>query len=53
MKFAIILASLCCGLVLVGCSDQSLVTDEDYRANKGPAAYSPDPATQVLPGYGR
>jgi hypothetical protein len=50
MKFAIILASICCGLLLGGCSDQSLITDEEYRAIKGPAPYSPDPSG-VLPGY--
>lgn len=48
MKFAIILAAICCGLLLGGCSDQSLITDEEYRAIKGPAAYSPD-YTGVLP----
>jgi hypothetical protein len=53
MKFTIILAAICCGLVLGGCSDPSLMSDEEYRANKGPAAYSPDPAAQVLPGYNR
>jgi len=42
MKFAIILAAICWGLLLGGCSDQSLITDEEYRAIKGPAAYSPD-----------
>jgi hypothetical protein len=42
MKFAIILLSICGGLLLGGCSDQSLITDEEYRAIKGPAPHSPD-----------
>ena len=29
MKFAIILASICCALLLGGCADQSPVTDEE------------------------
>ena len=48
MKFAIILTAVCCGLVLGGCSDQSLMTDEEYKQMKGPAASSPD-FSGVLP----
>jgi hypothetical protein len=48
MKFAIILAVICCGLLLGACSDQSLISDEEYRQIKGPAAFSPD-FTSVLP----
>jgi hypothetical protein len=48
MKFAIIAASISCGLLLGSCSDQSLMTDEEYRQMKGPAAFSPD-YTSVLP----
>jgi hypothetical protein len=48
MKFAIIVASISCGLLLGSCSDQSLMTDEEYRQMKGPAAFSPD-YTSVLP----
>jgi hypothetical protein len=48
MKFAIILASICCGLLLGGCSDRSLITDEEYRQLKGPAPFSPD-FTSKLP----
>ena len=48
MKFAIIFASISCGLLLGSCSDQSLMTDEEYRQMKGPAAFSPD-YTSVLP----
>jgi hypothetical protein len=51
MKFAIIFASICAALLLGGCADQSLITDEEYRAIKGPAAFSPDPAAVALPGY--
>jgi hypothetical protein len=50
MKLFIFLAAICCSFLLGGCSDQSLITDEEYRAIKGPAAHSPDP-TGVLPGY--
>jgi hypothetical protein len=48
MKFAIIFASISCGLLLGSCSDQSLMTDEEYKQLKGPAAFSPD-YTGVLP----
>ena len=48
MKFAIILVSICGALFLGGCADQSLMTDEEYRQNKGPAPFSPD-YSSVLP----
>jgi len=48
MKFAIILAAIFCGLLLGSCSDQSLITDEEYKQLKGPAPFSPD-YTGVLP----
>jgi hypothetical protein len=48
MKFAIILASICCALLLGGCSDRSLISDEEYRQMKGPAPFSPD-FSGVLP----
>jgi hypothetical protein len=48
MKFAIIIAAICCGLFLGACSDQSLISDEEYRQIKGPAPFSPD-FTSVLP----
>jgi hypothetical protein len=51
MKFAIILASICVALLLGGCADNSLMTDEEYRAVKGPAPFSPDPTAVALPGY--
>ena len=48
MKFAIILAAICGAFFLGGCSDRSLITDEEYRQLKGPAPYSPD-YSGVLP----
>ncbi|MDP9099084.1 MAG: hypothetical protein M3N48_08845 [Verrucomicrobiota bacterium] len=48
MKFAILLAFISCGLLFGGCSDQSLITDEEYRQMKGPAPFSPD-YSSVLP----
>jgi hypothetical protein len=50
MKIALLLVLLSGALVLGGCVDTSLQTDEDYRATKGPAPYSPD-YTRTLPGY--
>ena len=48
MKFAIILALICCALLLGGCADNSLVTDEEYNNSKGPAPHAPDYAAQIL-----
>jgi hypothetical protein len=48
MKFAIILAAIGCVLLLGGCADQSLMTDEEYAKSKGPAPHSPD-FSSVLP----
>jgi outer membrane lipoprotein SlyB len=48
MKLAFVLASICCALLLGGCADQSLMTDEEYAASKGPAPHSPD-YSSVLP----
>jgi hypothetical protein len=48
MKFAIIIASIACALLLGGCADQSLITDEEYARHKGPAPFSPD-FSSVLP----
>jgi hypothetical protein len=50
MKIALLLVLLSSALVLGGCADNSLITDEEYRANKGPAPYSPD-YSKTLPGY--
>jgi hypothetical protein len=49
MKFTIILAAICGALVLGGCANQSLLTDEEYYQVKGPAPNSPDPM-QHIPG---
>jgi hypothetical protein len=48
MKFVLILLSISGALLFSGCTDQSLVTDEEYRAAKGPAPHSPD-FTSKLP----
>ena len=48
MKIFILLAALVVALALGGCADQSLVSDEEYKAMKGPAPFSPDP-TAYLP----
>jgi hypothetical protein len=47
MKFTIILAAICGALVLGGCADQSLLTDEEYYRVKGPAPFSPDPMQHI------
>ena len=43
MRSLFILALACGALLLGGCADNSLMTDEEYNRVKGPAAYSPDP----------
>ena len=48
MKFAFIFAAICSALLLGGCSDNSLMTDEEYANSRGPAAHSPD-FSSVLP----
>jgi len=47
MKFAIVLVSVCCTLLLGACADQSLLSDEDYARVKGPAPNSPDPMGHI------
>jgi PBP1b-binding outer membrane lipoprotein LpoB len=47
MKLTIILAAVCCALLLGGCANQSLLTDEEYYKTKGPAANSPDPMSHI------
>jgi hypothetical protein len=42
MKIALIFAALACAFLLNSCTDTSLMTDEQYRNNKGPAPFSPD-----------
>lgn len=48
MKPALILVLLSCALLIGGCADQSLMTDEEYAASRGPAPHSPD-YSGVLP----
>ena len=48
MKLILTLALVCGGLLLGGCADQSLMTDEEYANSRRPAANSPDP-TAYLP----
>ena len=47
MKIFILLAASVVTLVFGGCADQSLVSDEDYKAMKGPAPFSPDPMQHI------
>ena len=47
MKIFILLAASVVALALGGCADQSLVSDEDYKAMKGPAPFSPDPMQHI------
>lgn len=42
MKLVLLLAFISSALFLAGCGDTSLQTDEDYRASKRPAPFSPD-----------
>jgi hypothetical protein len=48
MKILFVMVASVFGLCLGGCADPPLVSDEDYKAAHGPAAYSPDP-TNVIP----
>jgi hypothetical protein len=47
MKIILTLAFACGALFVGGCSDNSLVTDEEYEAMKGPAAYPSDPTRHI------
>jgi hypothetical protein len=48
MKLAILFLSICGALLLGGCADRSLMTDEEYANSRKPAPNSPDP-TAFLP----
>lgn len=48
MKIASLLALLCVALVVGGCADNSLMTDEEYVNSRGPAPHAPD-FSGVLP----
>jgi len=50
MKIALLLVLLSGALVLGGCADTSLISDEEYQASKGPAPHAPD-FSKTLPGY--
>jgi hypothetical protein len=47
MKIFLLLVVSVAALALGGCADQSLVSDEEYRAVKGPAPNSPDPMNVI------
>jgi hypothetical protein len=42
MKLVFTILALAFATLLVGCADQSLITDEEYRERKGPAPHAPD-----------
>ena len=47
MKLILTLAFLCGALLLGGCADTSLLTDEEYTRTKGPAPHAPDPTGYI------
>jgi hypothetical protein len=47
MKLLLTLAFACGALLLGGCADTSLLTDEEYERVRGPGAHSPDPTRYV------
>jgi hypothetical protein len=47
MKIFLLLAVSIAALTLGGCADQSLISDEEYKAVKGPAPNSPDPMAHI------
>ena len=48
MKILFVLFVSVFGLLLGGCAEQPLMSDEEYYARKGPAPHSPD-YSSVLP----
>ena len=48
MKILFLLIVSVFALLLGGCAEQPLMTDEEYNARKGPAPFSPD-FSNVLP----
>jgi hypothetical protein len=48
MKLATLFLSISCALLLGGCADRSLMTDEEYANSRKPAPNSPDP-TAFMP----
>src|ERR1700731_527401 len=47
IKILLLVVASVAALTLGGCADQSLITDEEYRAVKGPAPNSPDPMAHI------
>jgi outer membrane lipoprotein SlyB len=47
MKIFLVLVASVAALALGGCADQSLISDEEYKAVKGPAPNSPDPMGHI------
>jgi hypothetical protein len=47
MKILLFLVVSVVGLTLGGCADQSLISDDEYKAMKGPAPFSPDPMQHI------
>ena len=47
MKMILTLVFVCAALLAGGCGDQSLLTDEEYRASRGPAPYPSDPTRHM------
>jgi PBP1b-binding outer membrane lipoprotein LpoB len=48
MKLKFAFAAIAWALLLGGCADQSLMTDEEYKESRKPAPFSPD-FSGVLP----
>jgi hypothetical protein len=51
MKLILTLALVCGSLLLGGCADQSLMTDEEYANSRRPAPNSPDPTNYIPQPY--
>jgi hypothetical protein len=53
MKILFVLFVSVFALLLGGCAEQPLMTDEEYYARKGPAPFSPDPTANLPQSSGR
>ena len=53
MKIVIVLIVSVMGLLLGGCAEQPLLSDEEYNAIHGPAPFSPDPTGHIPQQNGR
>jgi hypothetical protein len=47
MKTLFLLFVSVTALILGGCNEQPLISDEEYNRFKGPAPYSPDPTSHL------